>query len=220
MTDKYFRIDWYVQEAFIGLSHLNVEQIGLLIQIMNYIYIKNGPVDRDDEFFAKSCNIRKGRCTRITNELLKLHAIYLTVDGKISQKRCELELKSVEKRIEIASKNGKKGAETRWQSQEKQSLNNGATTVEGMPNTNTNTQTNIKTTTNQTQVQEGKVNIDALLTDDARKKAAENSPGWDQQYLMRKYDEEIRSGRLPDIRYPNIFYPGWVLKYTKGKRPS
>lgn len=222
MPADIFRIDWYPQKSFISFSRLNAEQIGVLMQIINLIYIRNGPIDNDERFIGKNCNIRKGKARRIINELLELEEIYLTESGKISHKRCDIALSDTRNRIEEYSKNGKKGAKTRWGTQENQEVENGKALSSDMASTNNDTNKNIKTPTKSSSgIYQHKraYDIDHHLSDEARKIAKENSPGWDQQYLMREYNNFLYSKGESEPTFPNSAYPAWVKKITKGKPP-
>lgn len=235
---KDFRADWYPRDAFIDFSELDAEHIGVLMQIINLIYIKEGPIENDPKHIGKSCSITKGRCDRIINTLINKEKIYVTNDRKISQKRCEIEMKNIQERRKKYSKNGKKGSETRWENKQNQGDKNSQAICDDIASTNTNNQHSINTNTvrdarqgisgvavvpndqNRAGREHSVFHIDHYLSDEARALACEAAPRWDQQYLMQIYDERIPSGAAEPPDNPDRAYPAWCKNYTKGKPPS
>lgn len=59
--------------------------------------------------------------------------------------------------------------------------------------------------------------IEHFLTDEDREKARNAAPGWDQHYLMPKYDEGVQKRGIPT--HPALAYVAWCAVYTKGKSP-
>ena len=119
-SNNVVRVDWYAKDSYPAFCKLTAEEIGVFMQIMNLIYIEGAAIDYNAKFIGKSCNINRSRCERIIQALLQKGEIFLTEDGKIHKKRCQEELRIVRERIEKYSKNGKKGSEIRWSSEEKQ----------------------------------------------------------------------------------------------------
>jgi len=62
--------------------------------------------------------------------------------------------------------------------------------------------------------------IDHLLSDMARVRARSAAPGWDIQLLMRVYDENVNSGKMPRPRSADAAFPKWCAAYTKGRPPA
>ncbi len=239
MTSKTFRIDWYPHAAFVDFSELEVEEIGVLMQIINLFYIKNGPIDNDAKHIGKSCNIGGKRCAGIISSLINKGVISFVEDGKISQNRCLLELETIRKRRLKYSKNGEIGAEKRWGNEQNQELGNDQAILDVMANTSTDKSRSKPTgTTDGVAHQEGGMlnrfgtnrntslnrcagyNIDHHLSEKAREQARESAAGWCQQNLMRVYNkwiEEKHNGTPP--KRPNAAYPAWCGSYTKGKPP-
>jgi uncharacterized protein YdaU (DUF1376 family) len=113
MTTKTFWIPWHPNDAFIDFSRLKAEEIGVLVQIINLVYIKQGPIDNDPKFIGKNCNIQQAKCSRIISKLIESGHLFLLENNKIFQKRCETVLNDIKERRDFNSKNGKKGAEKR-----------------------------------------------------------------------------------------------------------
>lgn len=191
------------------------------MQIINLIYIRNGPIERDEKFIGKSCGLTKGKAGKIVCELLELGEIYLTEESKISQKRCDLVLFGTRNRMEEYSKNGKKGAKARWKNEENQELENGGASSSMMASISTNTSIENHINTNSARGEHKRMyDIDQHLGDDARQRARECAPRWDQQVLMQKYNDWINSGKGIVPENPNSAYPSWCKKYTGGKSPD
>ncbi|HRQ60057.1 MAG TPA: hypothetical protein PLO23_00830 [Alphaproteobacteria bacterium] len=230
METKAFRVDWYFHDAFVDFSILEAEEIGVLVQIINLIYIRGGSVDNNPKYIGKHCNLGKARCTRVINSLIHKGQIYLDESGEISKKRCELELKAIAKRRKKSSENGKKGAETRWGDEEFQRDSDGQAINGGMANTSTKNNTNINTTplnppTPPSRGEGGKpanclprgYNIEHHLNDEGRDAARSAALGQDMHGLMGIYNEGINTGKRAPPIYPNKAFPAWCLKYNKGK---
>ena len=234
MNCKTFRVDWYPHQAFVDFSELTAEEIGVLIQIINLIYIHNRPIENDPKFIGKSCDMRRHRCGTIINSLIQKGAIYLTKEGKISKHRCELELETVGKRRRKYAENGKKGADSRWGNEEKQALSDGKAISNNDASTSTDTShKKPKTSTSSIAQQEygglerfgsnskppacGSTlfDIDKLLSDKAREQARQAAPGLGQQELMRSYNDWIRSGKVDPPKYPDKAYPEWCRTIFK-----
>lgn len=65
--------------------------------------------------------------------------------------------------------------------------------------------------------------IDLYLKDADRSKAREAAPQWDQQLLMREYDQRVNVGvdgvKFDRPKAPAPAYIGWCAKFTKGNPP-
>lgn len=227
MHGKAFRFDWNAQDSLIDLSRLEVEEIGVLMQIINLIYCHNGPIDNDPKHIGKVCNITRARARRIICSLITKGHIYITAEGKISKKRCELELQIVEERRKKYSKNGKKGAEIRHEIKENQQDKDSVAMSDVLASIRTNTNNN-KETNNSINDPDfkpisafvpGSYKIGRLLTPQAIQKAKQNAPGWDIYHLMSTYDSAVNSGKLELPRKPNAAFPAWCEAYTKGRPP-
>lgn len=239
MATKTFWIPWNPKDAFIDFSELKADEIGVKMQIINLIYTHLGPIDNDPKHIGKSCNIQQSKCRKIINGLINKKHIFLTNDGKIYQKRCKIELEYVQEKREIRSKSGKKGAESRWETQQFQGTRNGQVIPIGMANTSTNMRHRKSTITSGEVAYQGSAlrrfgstdtaptngctgyNIDHHLSDKGRERARRAAPGWDQQsHLMPLYNEWIQNehnGEPP--KNPNAAYPAWCKSFTGGKPP-
>lgn len=216
MTADIFRIDWYPQKSYMGFSRLDVEQIGMLMQIINLIYIHNGPIDNDEVYIGKSVNLTKGKARKIIDKLIDLNQIYVTEDGKLSQKRCDFMLSDIRERMEENSKNGRKGAKSRWENKGKQEVEDSQAMRPGMASISNRNSKRISTSSPD---QSTIFNIDFYLTDDTREKARLCAPGWDQQYLMTVYNDMIAEEKFEIPKHPNSAYLRWCGAFTKGKPP-
>ncbi|MCL4678893.1 MAG: DUF1376 domain-containing protein [Alphaproteobacteria bacterium] len=120
MTTKTFWIPWHPNDSYIDFSKLKAEEIGVLMQIVNLIYIKQRPIENDPHFIGKNCNIQQAKCRKIISKLIERGDLFFTENGEIFQKRCESVIKEIQEKREYNSKNGKKGAEKRWDCQQDQ----------------------------------------------------------------------------------------------------
>lgn len=93
---KEFRFGWNAKDAHTNFMELTCEQIGVLMQIINLIYIKRGRIENDPKWIAQSIHdMGSAKCRRIIKELLEKDEIYLDDRGKIGQKRTENEVEIV-----------------------------------------------------------------------------------------------------------------------------
>ena len=229
MDGKTFRVDWYANDSFIDFSTLEADEIGVLMQIINLIYIRNGPVDNDPKFIGKNCNVGAAKCRRIINSLINSDNVFLTEDGKIFQKRCRRELKIVQERREKYSKIGQKGAEKRWHNEQDQVDADGNGISDRVASTSTITKTNNKTPPYSPPTvykPEGDsrgsagFNVEHLLNDGGLADARREAPGWDLYALMGTYNERVHKGDNKPPHDANKAFPAWCALYTKGQPPS
>lgn len=64
----------------------------------------------------------------------------------------------------------------------------------------------------------GNYDIDKHLNDTGRASAKMSAPGWDMYELVKVYNQGIANGDRPPPNKPNIAFPAWCGKYTKGKQ--
>lgn len=124
MTSKSFKIDWYPHAALYDWSKLEAEEIALLAQIVNSIYIENQPIENDPEHLSrliKGFTVRKVK--KVLQQLAEKGAINFDNNGKITQKRCKVQLNFVQTLRKQQSNGGQKSAEIRRQNKENQTLN-------------------------------------------------------------------------------------------------
>lgn len=234
MTVKAFRVDWYPHAALVDLAKLKPEEIAVLVQIVNLIYAHNGPIDNDPKFISKYCGMGGVKSKKTINSLVHKEHIYITGDGKIAQKRCLTELETVEKRREISSKNGRKGAEERWGCQQKQQDRNGNAirgAIDSISKSNSQSisldpiaeQCELETTSS---AQNGEVSdygqydVESNLSNQGLAAAKEAAPGWDLYSLMKKYNAWINQEGQSIPAYPDKAFPAWCSRFTKGESPA
>lgn len=238
MTKKAFRADWYPHDAFADFLKLPAEEIGVLMQIINMIYIENAPIEFDIRHIAKSCSLGKSRCRRVVNSLINKGRVYVTSEEKISQKRCDIELKNIEERRETSQKNGKKGANSRWENQGKQQYRNGQAIIDGIANTNPVSIFNTNTSpynppngaANRLRAFRGgaiplfgdkNFDIDLVLTDGARAEAIGLiGQSIDIQNVFDDYNRPIHEGVRPRPGHPDKAFIAWCKTYVANRRCS
>lgn len=106
---KVRRIDFSPDEWIAGAFTLKADQRGCYITIIMLIYSQGGPILDDPREMATACNVSLDKWRKIRAVLLEKGKIYLTDEGRISNRRCENELKKAQNRTENARKNGEKG---------------------------------------------------------------------------------------------------------------
>jgi hypothetical protein len=135
---KIFRIDYYPNQAYLDFTRLEADQIGVLMQIINLIYMNQGPIENDPKWISKSIsNLGPTKCARIIEFLLENDHIYLTDEGKISKRMNEKQLKNVQERREILSNSGRTAANQRWENEQNQQHKNAGRINRKMPSTST-----------------------------------------------------------------------------------
>ena len=211
---KPFRFDWYPKDSLIDFGGLKAEEIGVLIQIINLLYIKNGELDNDPKHIGKHCNITRSKCQRIIERLILLDEIQLNDGNKITKKRCTQELEAVEERRIKYSKNGQKGSTKRWEKEENQEVKNGEASSISMARTSTKTENRNNPRTNQEKV--ANYNIDHFLDDDARAQFKNDNPGQDIHFYIREFNKQINEdGREPPSQSPKKAFVAWSKKYNQ-----
>lgn len=102
---KSFRFDWHPKDAFADFMGMSAEQIGVQMQIINLILIRGERIDNDPKWIGQAIrDMGPAKCRRIISELVSMGAIYIDNDGKIGQKRAEIEFKNTRNRREIRVK--------------------------------------------------------------------------------------------------------------------
>lgn len=245
MTDKSFRFDWYPKDAHADFMQLTAEQIGVLMQVCNLIYINNGPIAYDGKWISQSIySMGTAKCNRILRELLEKRVLVSVENGtKITQKRSENEMKLTRNRREFRSEMGKKGAKTRYEIEENQPLEKKSAIASTRHQTpEPDTRTNKPPTpfeNSEPKMQDEFVGKDMVegvlkngvgkgvfgdsyqiqnfLSEDGWMDARSHAPGWDINQLASVYNEGIKNGKRQPPKYPDKAFPIWCRSYTKGK---
>lgn len=233
MSEKIFRVDYYPSQAYLDFSNMSAEEVAVTIQISNLIYMRQGPIDYDVKWIARSFkDIGPAKCQKIILQLLQSGDLFLTEDGQISKKMCEKQLQHVRDRTKIAASHGAKGAETRWGNKQNQDDKNSYPIPPRIASTSTNISTSKEdpplppngsqpahrgtgVSKSVGEVDGQPFRIEHYLTDADREAARKAAPGWDLHPLFAKYDEGVAKRGTP--RYPAKAFLGWLPKYTKGK---
>lgn len=110
--DRLFRIDFYPHDWLLDTSRLTPEQRGIYIQLISLMYAHRGPIDNDPLWLAGQCGC-SSRLVRTLIEQLTERGFIAVSDGKISQKRAELEMNRKRAHLGDSSKGGRATAERR-----------------------------------------------------------------------------------------------------------
>jgi len=105
---KVRRVDYYPDEYIVGVSRLGFEHQGLYWMVCSLIMSHGGPIPNDPKWLGKLGGTGAARCRKLIAELVSCGKLTEN-QGKIGQKRAEIELKNAQKRIETATENGKNG---------------------------------------------------------------------------------------------------------------
>lgn len=112
-------INWYGDDALVGMSALSLEEKGLYITIISMIVSDGGPVPEDEDRIARFAGCSKRKYRSVRDALIEKGKIDVR-DGFVRQNRAESELNSRRKLAESGANGGRKSAEQR----EKDSENN------------------------------------------------------------------------------------------------
>ena len=114
MGKKVIHVDWYPHDALIDLSIFKSEEIAVLIQVINLIYTRQGPIKNDPAWISGFVlDVGSTKCRRIIKTLIDKGCLYEDPGGFLQHKRCKKELDAAKNRMKIASESGKKGNEIR-----------------------------------------------------------------------------------------------------------
>jgi uncharacterized protein YdaU (DUF1376 family) len=139
---KIFRIDYYPSQAYMDFSRMNANEIAVIIQIINLIYMNQGAIENDPKWISRSItDMGSSKCRNIIKNLVEKGDIILQNDGKIHKKMCQNQLKTVENRRENASNSGKKGAEIKHENKQNQTLKSSNPKKSAQASTSTSTST-------------------------------------------------------------------------------
>ncbi len=106
---KVRRIDFSPDEWLAGAARLKADQRGCYITLIMMIYSNGEPILDDDKELSHICNLTVEKYRSIRKILIEKGKIYITADGRLSNRRCETELEKARNRTEKARENGEKG---------------------------------------------------------------------------------------------------------------
>ncbi len=101
------RVDFYPDDWIAGTGDLSIDERGVYITACALIYSRGGPITRDH--LKRQCPGHARPFNRAIERLVTLCKLIDIEDGKLSQNRCETELKHAQNRIETSRENGQKG---------------------------------------------------------------------------------------------------------------
>jgi len=113
MTAKVRRVDFSPDEWLSGTSELSVDEKGAYITVCALIYSRSGPIDDDEAWLSKACGCHWRQWRRLRQTLLERGKIRLTEDGRITNRRAELELERALGRVADAHQAAEKSVEAR-----------------------------------------------------------------------------------------------------------
>lgn len=90
---KIFKIDFYPHDWLLDTAIMTPIERGIYIQIVMLIYAKGGPIEKNPRWLAGNCGCDVRQLNPVLERLIQSGSIN-EVSGKLSQSRCEVELKS------------------------------------------------------------------------------------------------------------------------------
>lgn len=117
MSDRIFRIDFYPQDWLTQTSKMTPEERGVFIQICAMIYASGGAIENDQAWIGRASNCSPRKARAIIDALISMDALQVS-GSKITQKRCESELKAKRTHLEQCAKGGRKSAEIKSETKE------------------------------------------------------------------------------------------------------
>lgn len=103
---KVQRVDFSASDWLGGTIGLSIAERGVYVTACALIYTQGGAIFRAD--LRRACPGEGRAFSRAVNRLIETGKLVM-VDGRMDQKRCEIELERAKKRIENATKNGHLG---------------------------------------------------------------------------------------------------------------
>jgi uncharacterized protein YdaU (DUF1376 family) len=105
----------YHGDALQGYMVLTLEEKGAYTVILDLIYDRAGPIDRNERYLAGMFDCTAAKARKLVDALAAKRKIYITAGGQISNRRCEQEIEASltisAKRAESAAKRGEKISE-------------------------------------------------------------------------------------------------------------
>jgi len=99
MSDIY-HIDWYPHKAHADYARMDTEEIAVMSQIINLMYIHEGPIENDPKWLSGSIkDMGPAKCRNVIQKLIKNGHLFLDKNGYLVKKKCEKELKTTKKRM-------------------------------------------------------------------------------------------------------------------------
>lgn len=113
MSGKVRRIDFYPDEYVSGVGGvLRADEQGVYWMVCSLIMSESGPIKENHARIAGLCCIRQADARRIIDALVSKEKL-TREDGKLFQKRAQIEVERASNRIQTASENGLKGGRPR-----------------------------------------------------------------------------------------------------------
>ena len=210
MESDNFWIQWEYHTFLRYFATHPPEKAIVLLQILNLVFIADGPIRFDPRVIGGVChNMQGAKCRRIIEHLVATGELRRIGDDLISHGFADRLLEKRREKRKKASENGKKGRDIQLRTQAIQRLSQGQARygVGHIIQSEEDLEISL---------------IDKLppydigfhLTDDDRIHIGRISNGSDVQYLIRTFNEAVSSGKLERPQFPTKAFFGWVKKYT------
>lgn len=205
-----FWVAWRYKDISRIVMNLNHDQGIVYIQILHTMCIYNGSIRNDPSEIGRLCHgMQSAKCKRIIQSLVELGLIQLINSG--SNITCKIGELMLETRKNFSHKRGNS-------EQSFNKIDNGS--IEKQKVTSLNNLTTCKTNIKNSDLDPKAYNIEIYLDDTTLVDAQFLSPKWDINYLIKKYNLAVRTGRFDPPRDPCMAFLAWVKSFTKGQPPS
>ncbi len=105
------RRPWYKRypaDAITGMLMLSLEQKGAYSTVIDLIYLHGGPIEDDARYLSHCCGCSVRKWTALRDRLIDLGKLYLTADGRLSNRRADREIPENDAEAEVLAENALK----------------------------------------------------------------------------------------------------------------
>ena len=110
---------FYPADFMNGVRGLTAQEVGVYTMLLCRIYEESGPVEYHPRRLSTYCGMREATFVSVVEKLVDLDKIQVA-DGRVSNRRAEVEIAKRADGLKIASKAGKASAEKRQQKQQQE----------------------------------------------------------------------------------------------------
>lgn len=183
--------------ALLEYAELGAEPAFVLLQARHLILAKSGPIPFDGKHIGRFCGMSEKKCTRFLNILIEKGYLCLTSDGKINCDLCQQMIEDVSIKREKFVKAGQKSAEMRKENSQNQLDNSNNVHSDDKLDTYKQNK-NIKKIDKRIALPpDPSFDVEKHLTDQVRASIKRDLDGLDFQYVVKIFNEEVRTGKHP-----------------------
>lgn len=215
-------IDWDAPAALVDFAKLEEGELSVAVQIINLMYVQNGPVKNDPEeikSFIKK--MTTARCKKLVDKLVD-KSFFTLQNGLLSHKKVLEVLRNRQVSYENSRSFGKNGAITRWKTEQNQDGSDSPPITPPIESLPSSSDSYLKTSLPSVTAVKGSggFSIFDLMTSEGETQARASAPGWDLRHLCRIFDAKVKSGTFTRPANPDAAFAAWCKIYTKGRPPQ